>query len=142
MSEPTSGQFAIVPPRTVDEASLRQMAMIAYGMLLAACVIGVTAIIAVIIAYIKRGDASGTVWQSHYRNVIVVFWVMFAAFAAGLMSFPIALGLFVAQDFAWSWLPAFSVPVLFWLLVFPILLIWFLYRTIRGLVRASESRAY
>lgn len=142
MSEPAPGQFAAAPPRTAEDGSLRHMAMVAYGLLLAACFVGVTAIVAVIIAYIKRGDANGTMWQGHYRNVILVFWVMATAFAAGLMSFPVAVGLFVSRDFAWPLLPALSVPVLFWLLAFPILAIWFLYRTIRGLIRASEGRAY
>lgn len=142
MSETSPSPFAVAPPKGVDEEGLRQMAMIAYGLLLAACVVGVTSIVAVIIAYIKREDARGTVWQSHYRNVIVIFWVMFAAFVIGLMTFPLALGLFFAKDFAWPWLSALSLPVLFWLLVFPLLAIWFLYRIIRGLIRASDNQAY
>jgi uncharacterized membrane protein len=132
-----------VPPQgSTEDTSLRQMAMLAYGLMFAACVTGLTAIPAVIIAYVKRNDALGTVWQSHYRNVIVVFWVMLAAFLAGMMTFPIALGLLFAHRDAWPFLSAFSLPVLFWLVAFPLLALWFLYRMIKGLIRASENRAF
>ena len=142
MSETSPGPIAVAPHKGTDEEGLRQMAMIAYGLLLAACFVGVTSIVAVIIAYIRREDARGTVWQSHYSNVIVIFWVMFAVFVTGLMTFPLALGLFFFKNFAWSWLSAFSLPVLFWLLICPLFVIWFLYRIIRGLIRASDNRAY
>jgi uncharacterized membrane protein len=35
-----------------------------------------------------------------------------------------------------------AVPVLFVLIIFPVLVIWYFYRTIRGLIRAAESRPY
>lgn len=116
--------------------------MIAYVLLLVACLNGLTAIAAVIIAYVKKRDAAGTVWQSHMRNVILVFWVMVVAFLLGMLSFPVSLGLLFAWDWSWALLSAFSFPFFYWLLFFPILVIWFLYRIIRGIVRASESCAY
>src|ERR1043165_1357117 len=93
-----------------DLSSLRSTAMLAYLLLLLSCVTGLTAIGAVILAYIKKGDALGTVWQSHFRNVIVVFWVMLAVFLMSIMSLPISLayflGYFYAHDFVWPSLSA------------------------------------
>ena len=134
-----------MPPRAVDEDNLRNMAILSYVLLLVASINGLTAIMAVIIAYIKKDEAAGTVWQSHMRNVIVVFWTALVAFILGLLTWPIALGIFLARHtdhLAWSWVSAFSVPILFWAVLFPIFVIWFLYRMIRGLMHASESRAF
>ena len=125
-----------------EDSSLRSLTMLAYILLLGAALNGLTAIAAVVIAYVKKPDAEGSVWESHARNIILVFWVTFAGLLLGWLSFPISIGLIFSRDITWSWLSIFSLPVLFWLLVFPVLAIWFLYRVIRGLVRASEGREY
>ena len=146
MSEISPTNPAPAAPAGTDVSSLRSMAMLAYLLLLLSCVTGLTAIGAVILAYVKKGDAMGTVWQSHFRNVIVVFWVMLAVFLVGILTLPILLAYFFtyfyAHDFVWPPLSALSMPFVFWLLIFPVFLIWVLYRTIRGLVRAGENRAY
>jgi uncharacterized membrane protein len=129
-----------------DVSSLRSMAMLAYLLLLLSCATGLTAVGAVILAYVKKRDALGTVWQSHFHNVIVVFWAMLVVFLVRIITLPISLAYFFAyfyaHDFVWPSLSALSVPFLFWLVIFPVFLIWVLYRTIRGLVRAGENRAY
>ena len=142
MSDTSSRHIATPSPPAAADASLRSMAILCYGLLLAAAIVGVTAIIALIIAYIKKDDAAGTVWQSHYRNAIVVFWVMFAALAIGVLTWPLSLGLFFAGNLAWTSVSFLSLPFLFWFAIFPILCVWFLYRTIRGLVHATDNRAY
>ena len=76
MSEISSGNTAPAPVTAAGESSLRSMAILSYVLLLISCINGLTAIAAVIIAYIKKRDAAGTVWDSHMRNVILVFWVM------------------------------------------------------------------
>jgi uncharacterized membrane protein len=131
-----------VAPEKTDESSLRSAALVCYGLLLAACVTGITAIAAVILAYIKRSDAGGTVWRSHFRNTIIVFWVLFVAFTAGLVTWPIAFGVSLANDFEWPWVSAFSLPLFFWVIALPVVLIWALYRIVRGLMHASENRAF
>jgi uncharacterized membrane protein len=142
MSENSSTHLTPSPLGVADDSSLRTMAMIGYVLLLVSCVNGLTAIAAVIIAYVKKGDAAGTVWQSHMHNIIVVFWVMALACTIGILTWPLAFGFFLARHFAWASVSVLSVPFLFWFVIFPIFLIWFFYRTIRGIVRASESCAY
>jgi len=119
--------------------------MICYVLYLVSFLNGLTAIIGVIIAYIKKPDAVGTVWESHFKNLIVVFWVMLAALIIGLVTFPISLlsmGALYDGDFVWPALSAFALPLLLWIFIFPVLIIWFLYRMIRGLIRAADDRPY
>jgi uncharacterized membrane protein len=108
---------------------------------LLAAVNGLTAIIGLIIAYTKRNDAAGTIWQSHFKNLIFVFWVMVGAAVLGILTWPIALGALLA---AWPvlWPPAMTLPFAFWFLGIPLLVIWYFYRGVRGLIRASEERPY
>ena len=102
------------------EDSNRTMAIIVYLLYLAALINGVTAFIGVIIAYVKRDDAYGSVWETHYANAIEIFWIFF-------------IGMIVV------------VPLCFVLIGFPMLAVLYIYvifRTVKGLMRASEGRPY
>lgn len=133
-------------PGEAQQSGLRTAAMICYVLYLVAFLNGLTAIIGVIIAYIKKSDAVGTVWESHFKSLILVFWVMLAALVIGLVTFPISLlsmsALFDNGDFAWPGLSALFLPMLVWMFLFPVLFIWFLYRMIRGLIRAADDSPY
>src|SRR6266481_9002064 len=98
---------------------LRSLAMLCYVLFLVLFFNGLTAIVGVIIAYIKRHDAAGTIWQSHFDNLILVFWVMLAVCLVGLISFPISLvslTLWFSGDFVWPAFSVFALPVLVWML--------------------------
>ena len=151
-SGPTSGPTAAnagsapIPPAAPSDAAggasdLRSLVFVCYVLYLLACINGVTAIIGVIIAYAKRRDAIGTVWKSHFDNLILVFWVMVAGVFLGMLTWPIAIGAFFAN---WPvfWPPALGFPFVFALLIFPILAVWYLYRVVRGIIRAGDDRAY
>jgi uncharacterized membrane protein len=122
-------------------SDLRSLAIVCYVLFLLAAVNGLTALVGVIIAYVKRRDAAGTIWESHFHNMIVVFWVMVAAAILGFLTWPIAIGAFLVS---WPvfWPPALTLPFAFGFLIFPLLAVWYLYRIVRGLVRASEDRPY
>ena len=134
------------PPAATD---LRPVVIICYFLFLIACINGITALIGVVIAHSRRRQAAGTVWQSHFDNLILVFWVVVASLLIVMISFPLGVWAgFTTVLFAhwpsmlfWpAWLLVF--PFLFGLVVFPILVLWYFYRTIRGLIRAAEARAY
>jgi uncharacterized membrane protein len=132
-----------VPPHdTAGGASdLRSLTIVCYVLFLLASVNGLTAIVGVIIAYVKRRDASDTIWQSHFNNLILVFWVVVATAVLGFLTWPIAIGALLA---AWPifWPSALTLPFAFWFLGIPLLALWCLYRVIRGMIRASEERPY
>ncbi len=134
--------------RTPDPAGLRVTVLIGYGLMLLALSNGFTAIAGVILATIKRGEARGTVWYGHFRNIIVAFWV-----AAVLSAVVLAILLPGAATLAWSLFetngnpPPELVGGLFAAL--PVIglasllfLVWYLYRMVGGLVRAIDSEPY
>lgn len=107
-------------PVAAHEDSARTVAIIVYLLYLAALINGITAIIGVILAYVKRDESRGTVYDSHFSNAIEVFWIFL-------------VGMLVA------------VPLCFIVIGIPLVIglyIWVLYRTIKGIVRASDGRPY
>jgi uncharacterized membrane protein len=129
-------------PKAFGNTSLRSLAILGYVLFLLACFNGFTAIIGVIIAYVKRRDAAGTIWHSHFANLILVFWVTIGGALLGVLSWPIAFGTLFARHFFWLWPPTAVFPLFFGFLILPLLALWYLYRIIRGLIRAGEDRPY
>ena len=105
---------------TADE-NLKLFSIVVYALLLLAFCNGLTALIGVIVAYVKRPDARGTVYESHFTNAIETFWV----------------GLVVSLT---------AIPLIFLfglgLIVYCGLIVWYLFRIIKGMVHALEDRAY
>lgn len=140
MSEPNPSP--VPPPGSTASASQRSVVILCYALLLLAWMNGVTAVIAVIIAYLKRDEAAGTVWQSHYRNMISVFIATLIVFLIMMFSWPLALGSLFVNGFVWPFPAALGFGFLLWMVVFPLFALWYLYRTIRGLLLALDERAY
>lgn len=106
-------------PLTSD--SNRMMAIIAYALFLAGWpTLHLATIGGVILAYVQKDAARGTLWESHYDAIITTFWVCLVMGLAALPLVFIGIGL----------------------LVYPILIVWFLYRVIRGLVHAIDMKPY
>ena len=56
------------------DKELRDMAVVVYALYTASLVTGITMIVGLVIAYIKRAAAAGTWLESHYRWQIRTFW--------------------------------------------------------------------
>ena len=84
--------------------------------------IGITWLVGIIIAYVKRDDGKGTWMESHYSWQIRTFWWSLLWCAIGAIFAVTVIGLVVA------W-PLWAVA---WL--------WALYRVIKGWLRLSEAR--
>jgi uncharacterized membrane protein len=98
----------------------KTLVIVSYVLMILGIVNGLTALVAVIVAHLKRGGSAGTVWQGHYDNIIVAFWVGLVMFVVGWILMWVLVGF----------------------IVLGVLAIWYLYRTIRGLILASEARPY
>ncbi|GAA0567196.1 DUF4870 family protein [Rhizomicrobium electricum] len=107
-------------PAAREQDSLRTMAIVGHICLLLGFATGVAAIGAVIIAYIQRNEARGTMWESHYEAIISTFWVAVVGLVVGVPLCFILIG----------------IPIL------AVLAIWYLYRSIRGLVHALDVKLY
>jgi uncharacterized membrane protein len=108
-------------PRVADQENGRIMAIVAYVLFLIGWpTLHLATIGGVILAYVQRDDVRGTIWESHFEAVITTFWI---SLVVGLVAVPLCFVLV-------------GIPLMIGLVI------WFLYRTIRGLVHAIESKPY
>ena len=80
------------PPTTLatvgaPEASstLRAATWTVHLLYAAAIVTGVTGIVGLVVAYLKRGDAAGTIYASHLAYAIRTFWIGLALTLVGIV---------------------------------------------------------
>jgi len=131
--------------------SERLLVLLAYGLMMIAMPMGgVSALIGVVIAHIRLGHVPGSLFESHYRNQIRVFWTMLVFFLAAVAVLSIVAGEFVFSLF-WPWFwPWHSIMLggawmmLGWLagIFFLGLVIWYYWRLITGFVRMLDDRPY
>jgi uncharacterized membrane protein len=99
--------------------SLRNLTGIVYGLYAASVFVGLTAIVAIIINYIKRDEARGTVYESHFTWQIRTFWW-------GLL---------------WSVIGVATVWLLIGFVVMGVTWIWLIYRIVRGFMNWNDGKA-
>lgn len=105
---------------TGEGTNPRTWAIVVWGLYLASIVtVFLTAVLGLVIAYIKRPDLAGTPYQSHMTSAIRTFWI---GLAGSLIGYALTL-------------------VLIGFVIIPVVLIWVLFRCIRGLIRALDARA-
>ena len=98
--------------------SLKTMAMVVYILQALGFFSGITWIVAIILDYVKRDDATGTWLESHYRWQIRTFWWGLLWGVIGSILLLILVGWFVLVAAG----------------------IWIIYRIVRGVVYLSENR--
>lgn len=112
-------------PQARDTDSARILAIVAWVLFIAGWpTLHLATIGGVILAYIQRNEVRGTVWESHYESLINTFWVSLVAGVAGAVACLTIVGIVV------------GVPLLIGVVI------WFLYRSIRGLIHAIESKPF
>lgn len=105
----------------VSATDTRTLAIVVYGLYIAAVfTCGIAGIAGVILAYVKRDEVRGTIWESHFENAIQAFWAWAIMMVIGVATLWLVIG-FVVIGAAF---------------------LYFLYRSIKGLVAAVENRAY
>lgn len=76
-------------------------------------------LIALIICYVKRGEAVGSIYYSHYDWLISTFWIGTFWFVVSVVTWLIGVGM----------------------VIYLALSIWLLYRFVKGLLRFIERKA-
>ena len=121
-SAPTEGMVTLAHVLYGLHGFSALMGVLSTAFIVTAFLTGWPSIIAVIINYVKRGDARGTSLDSHFGWQIRTFWYALVwVVLAGLLILTV-----VGIPFAWVLLVAVG--------------IWVLYRIIRGWIALVESR--
>jgi len=97
---------------------LRTVTMAVYVLQALSLFFGVSALVAIIINYVKRDDVAGTVYQSHFDWQIRTFWWGLLWVCVGLVLAILMVGFIVL----------FGV----WL--------WFVYRVVKGFLKLTEGK--
>ncbi len=87
-----SPTFPNAPTR--DETA-RNYAVIVHACYAAALLVGITSIVGVVIAYLKRPDTAGTIYESHLDYAIRTFWIGLAMGVAGFILTFVFVGVFL-----------------------------------------------
>jgi uncharacterized membrane protein len=106
-------------PGDADLAALKTVTMVVYALQALSFIWGLPAIVGVIINYIKREDARGTVYESHFDWQIRTFWwgLLWSVLGTVLV-FALGLGL----------------------IVLGVVYVWLVYRIVKGFLKLTEGR--
>ncbi|MGD9944414.1 MAG: DUF4870 family protein [Burkholderiaceae bacterium] len=110
----------IVTINSEREVSLRKYAMLGYAMHLLGLISLIGFVIGLILAYIKRSDAVGTLYESHFRWQTRSFWWFVFWFVLLMVPTLLTIG----------FIPFFVIAQ-----------IWFAYRMIKGWMRLNDERS-
>lgn len=100
--------------------SLRTITLVTYALYAIGIFVGITAIVGLIVAYVKRGEAAGTMFESHLTWLIRTFWLGLIAGIIGAVTIPL-LGLGMIILIAAG--------------------IWSIWRIVKGFLAFSDNRA-
>jgi len=107
---------------TMDPAKLQSektLTTIIYALYAASILAGITAIVAIVMNYVKKDDVAGTFLESHYRWQIRTFWY-------GLL---------------WSVLGVITLLIIIGGVVLFVNGVWVIYRIVKGWLRLNDNKA-
>ena len=94
-------------------------ALIVWGLYIASYFTGgITLIVGVVIAYVKRDELAGTPFESHMTSAIRTFWISVIGYLLSAVLMLVLIGFVLAA----------------------VVFLWQLFRIIRGMVRALDGR--
>ena len=98
--------------------SLKTLTTVVYALYALSWFFGISAIVAIVVNYIKREDVAGTWLDSHFRWQIRTFWFGLLWFVLGWITFVLLIG---------------------WAILFANL-VWLIYRIVKGWLYLNENR--
>lgn len=97
----------------------KKVTYIIYGLYFASLFLGVTAIVALIANYIKRGSVQGTYLESHFTWQIKTFWWSLILYVVSVLTLAVGIGFLFLIGTS----------------------IWFIYRIVKGFVYLNDEKA-
>jgi uncharacterized membrane protein len=131
--------------------SERFLVLLSYGLMLIALPMGgLTGLVGVVIAHVRLSHVLGSIHESHYRNLIRVFWtvLIFVLLLWWVLSFVVGASLF-SLFWPWGWpFRAVMMASAWAMLALPLgflslaIVIWYYWRLLRGFVRELDDKPY
>ena len=118
-NEPARASSGSQVAHETTERSLRTVTTVVYALQAASLLIGITYLVAVVVNYVKRADAQGTMFESHFRWQIRTFWFSVLWGIVGLILMYAVVGVVVLAAN----------------------LIWVIYRIAKGWLRLADGKA-
>ncbi|MFN3397168.1 MAG: DUF4870 family protein [Sulfurimicrobium sp.] len=106
------------PANTPDLDSARTLTAVVYALQAIAFFFGITAIVAIVINYVKIDDVQGTWLESHFRWQIRTFWFGLLWGVIGAVTFILIVGWFILAADA----------------------VWVIYRIVKGWLKLNEGK--
>ena len=131
-----------------DAAEERNWALAGYGLyLVAPFTTGLTTFVGVILAHLRKDGARGSFLESHYRNLILVFWVwLVVALVAAVLILTGIAGMLLPLIQSWPdhLYGLYHNLLLLGLVGLGVMLtcLWYYWRLIRGLIQLLDNRPY
>lgn len=107
------------PASADQEKSARTLTTVIYALYAASFIVGITAIAAIVINYVKKGEVAGTWLESHFRWQIRTFWFGLLWSIVGMALMMVIVG--------WAILAANAV--------------WVIYRIVKGWLNLNDGKA-
>ena len=101
-----------------NEKSAKTFTTIIYALYAASFLVGITAIVGIVLNYVKQDDVAGTFLESHFRWQIRTFWFGLLWAVVGAITWIIIIGWFILSANA----------------------IWIIYRIVKGWLRLNENK--
>jgi uncharacterized membrane protein len=104
-------------PTTTEADKMRTIVLVVNALYAASFLVGVTSLVAVVLAYMKRPEAVGTIWEGHLTYAIRTFWMGLIMGLIGVLLLFVLIG----------------VPILIFVAV------WFVVRIVRGFLAWNDN---
>ena len=102
------------------QQSLVKLTHVIYALDAASLFIGLTGIVAIVMAYLKRDEARGSFLESHYTWIIRTFWIGLAgAIVGGATMWMFGLGMIIVG----------------------VVIVWYVYRIVKGWLALNDGKA-
>ncbi len=98
--------------------NLRNYAIAVYALYAVSFILGVTLLAGVVIAYMKRREATGSVYHSHFQYLIKTFWASLLGFVIGMITMLIGIGGLIVLAVS----------------------VWFVYRVVAGFIKLNDGK--
>ncbi len=113
-STPESEKETFLP----SGSAAKKLATIIYALYAFAFVFGVTSIVGVVMAHIKRGETGDDVIETHLRYQIRTFWLGLVGYAVGVVTAVFGVGYFIVLA----------------------TVVWSIYRIVKGWLRLNDGK--